>query len=71
MEYWSNGKTLGKQSKIFSYALPTLQCSNTPSLQFFGTPTLQLPRSDDEGYMLRTEFAIGRKTVHVPSYDHY
>jgi hypothetical protein len=38
MEYWSNGKTLGKQSKIFSYALPALQYFNTPLLQFFRCP---------------------------------
>jgi hypothetical protein len=49
MEYWSNGKTLGKQSKVFSYALPTLQCSSTPVLQYSITPVLQVPRSDDGG----------------------
>jgi hypothetical protein len=47
------------------------QYSNTPLLQFFATPILQLSRSDDEDHVPRKEFFIGRKLVHVPPNDYY
>jgi hypothetical protein len=66
MEYWSNGKTLGKQSKVFSYALPTLQYSSTPVLQYSITPVLQVPRSDDGGDKIKSETVLERVTRSCP-----
>jgi len=57
-----NGKTVKDLFLCFT---------STPVLQYSITPVLQVPRSDDEGYMLRTQFVLRRKTDHVPSYDHY
>jgi hypothetical protein len=34
MEYWGVGKNKEKQPTIYSWALPILQHSNTPMLQF-------------------------------------
>jgi hypothetical protein len=42
VELWSHGKTREAQPKVFSFALPVLQHSDTPLLQFFNTPVLQL-----------------------------
>jgi hypothetical protein len=66
MEEGSDGVRAGN-----AFVVAVLQYSNTPLLQFFGTPILQLPRSDDEGYMLRAEFVLRRKPAHVTSNDHH